>query len=430
VVVDNVDPDNLAAALAATNPLFGFDVVGVMVTGRPAHTDRSAGLEESSVLQSRIVRRDNTRRMRGFLQRASRRNVRVFEGLIAPRTLVPHGVHIDETTLDVRADHGSHTGVDGSFIDLYELLLSLEGPIHVIVGGPLTDLAALIEDPEIVSRLGIITAQLGMFGFGDVSVMGGGRRQFNAACDPEAVHTVLSDYPGPVYMVPTDITKDLAVGFDTPDDLAVHHIWAELVDVYREAYPRMMEPRGERIYLHDVAPVFLLAQLLGTGPEVYGPEPATIMCVPHAPEERGRWGEIDVEFGKSSLAERYVVTSQNPAVYRDQLVAVRNGMVVGQHYFIFIDGEGQEHQGRRGNGRYLDGLVITKVCAKCGASACGNHPWDWPRLPCTRDRVGDLVEGLDPAFSQDNNWAYRLIEGRWQAAADHEVPLGACCLTC
>jgi hypothetical protein len=174
VVVDNVDPDNLACALAATNPLFGFNVVGVIVTGRPATLDRSAGIDESSVLHSRKVRRGNARRMYEFLRYAGRYNVPVFEGLVAPRTLVPHGVHIDEELLSL-SESTSEITIDGNFIDPYEMLLSLEGPIHVIVGGPLSEVAALIEDPEIASRLGIITAQLGMFGFGDVSVMGGAR---------------------------------------------------------------------------------------------------------------------------------------------------------------------------------------------------------------------------------------------------------------
>jgi hypothetical protein len=240
VVVDNVDPDNLACALAATNPLFGFNVVGVIVTGRPATLDRSAGIDESSVLHSRKVRRGNARRMYEFLRYAGRYNVPVFEGLVAPRTLVPHGVHIDEELLSL-SESTSEIKIDGNFIDLYEMLHSLEGPIHVIVGGPLSEVAALIEDPEIASRLGIITAQLGMFGFGDVKLMGGARRQFNVACDPEAAHRVLTDYPGPVYLTPTDITKQADTGFDNLDELARHHIQMDVVETYRRVEYMLLE---------------------------------------------------------------------------------------------------------------------------------------------------------------------------------------------
>ncbi|MXQ54321.1 hypothetical protein [Shimazuella alba] len=52
VIVDNVDPDNLACALAADSPLLGLDVVAVIVTGRAAHPNPTAGLKIRSLQNS------------------------------------------------------------------------------------------------------------------------------------------------------------------------------------------------------------------------------------------------------------------------------------------------------------------------------------------------------------------------------------------
>jgi inosine-uridine nucleoside N-ribohydrolase len=428
VLVDNVDPDNLACVLAATNPLFGLEVVGVMVSGRPAVRGRDAGTDESAMLESRRVRRNNTRRMREFLDMAGRRTVPVFEGLIAPHTLVPHRIHIDESVLVAERDRlFAGVRVDGNFIDPYELLLSLDGPIHVIVGGPFTELAALTEDPEIVSRLGIVTAQLGMFGFGDVKTMGGGRRQFNAACDPEAVHRVLSSYPGHVYMAPTDITKMPTTGFDNPDELARHHMNRELVEVYRRAFPLMLEPRGERIYLHDVHPVFMLAQLLGSGPEIYDIEPVTVSHVPHADEERERWGEIDVEIGRPSAFGRYVATGLDGGQYLSSLYrTVGNGRSAGEHYLIYTDREGYEHPGMQSPGRYLDGTLIDEVCARCGWHDCSAHELGWRHL-CQREHAAEPVRGYDVTRAADEGWAFRFVDGHWLPASDYTPYHLNCC---
>jgi inosine-uridine nucleoside N-ribohydrolase len=259
VIVDNVDPDNLAAALAAARLL---NMKAVIVTGRPANPNRDAANDDAEPEMTRIVHALNAARMKGFLRRNGI-SCPVFQGLIAPHTLVPHRVHIDENELDVARD-GSNQKMqaDGTFEDAIKYLSRLRGRFNVVVGGPMTEVDVILDERKLVPKLGTLTAQFGAFGFGNIELMAGGRRQFNVACDPIAAERVLRRYPNRLYMVPTDITKASEVGFDDPGKLAEARICGELIRVYRRAYPKMLAPRGERIYLHDVHPALLMAQLL------------------------------------------------------------------------------------------------------------------------------------------------------------------------
>jgi hypothetical protein len=45
-VVDNVDPDNAAAMLAATSEVLNLNLAAVIVNGRPAHTNPDAPMSE------------------------------------------------------------------------------------------------------------------------------------------------------------------------------------------------------------------------------------------------------------------------------------------------------------------------------------------------------------------------------------------------
>src|SRR3712207_449622 len=100
VVVDNIDPDNLACAYAATGTALGLNTKAVIVTGRFAHSDPTAPVTQYDPEFSTRERLSATRRMAGFLARADR-DVPVFEGSIAPATVVPHDVHIPDSLLDI-----------------------------------------------------------------------------------------------------------------------------------------------------------------------------------------------------------------------------------------------------------------------------------------------------------------------------------------
>jgi inosine-uridine nucleoside N-ribohydrolase len=319
VVVDNVDIDNLLAAVAACHPALEMTVKAVIVTGRPAHPDPTAPIDALDVKYSEEIRRRNARRMKGTLMRHGYGNIPVYEGLIAPRTLVPHHVHIDERLLDPYFDEG-YVETDGSFADAMEFLASLEGTIDFVVGGPLTEIAALMYDRRLDGKFGMLTCQLGMFGFNNaVQLMAGGRKQFNAACDPNAVAKVLADYPGTVWMVPTDVTKDAEVGWSHPHHLREVGISEELIGQYVTFWSRALKPRGEGVYPHDVHPVFAMVQARGTILSMYT---STVVKVANV----GQDGEIDVVFGAEGSHTRLVAQAVNPDRFKAMLREYGHGI--------------------------------------------------------------------------------------------------------
>lgn len=301
VIVDNVDIDNSLAALAACHPHPGLNLKAVIVTGRLASPDREASITEGDQTYSEEVRRRNTRRLKGLLERLGW-NIPVFEGLTPPETLVPHHIHINEELLDLHNDE-HNTQSDGSFVQALNFLCKLEGTIDLIIGGPLSEAEKIMREPQLKGRLGILTCQLGLFGFGDVTTMAGGGRTFNSAADPDATRAVLAEWPGEVYMVPTDVTKLPPVGFDTPANLRSFGITDELVQLYEIFWKEALLPRGERIYPHDVHPVFLMAQLRKSlDRQLYNWEEVRV-------EEVSEYGEITASFSPTgpNQPKRFVI---------------------------------------------------------------------------------------------------------------------------
>lgn len=342
VIIDGPDPDNYVMALAATSSYFGMDVVAVIMTGRPvsaSHDDPAYGFNPDA---SRAVRRDNALHAKGMLMRHGREHIPVFQGLRAPFSTVSHKVHIHERVTDIHDDaHQGHM-LAGDIDDAVAYLAGLEGTLHVICGGPLTDLAYLMQQPILSQKLGIVTAQLGMFGFGDVKTIAGGRRQFNALADPTAVHQVLHEYPEALYMLPTDITKHADHGFDHPDQLTellgASSAGREVALMYQAAWFSMWKPRGERIFVHDVHPAILMKDLLRLSPPHHqavhmmsrgvrvGPyriSPAGVLHVPHEAREMERWGEIDLDLSPAVPGKplRFLVDGVDPSSHRSLLAS-------------------------------------------------------------------------------------------------------------
>lgn len=308
-VFDGPDPDNFAGILAASSAYFGMHVVAVIMTGRPVNTARGALPYEFNPAASRAVNRDNALHAKGMLMRHGREHIPVFEGGRAPFSTVPHDMHIHERVTDIHDDaHGIYV-LAGTIDDAVAYLARIPGTLHFVCGGPLTDVAYLMQQPMLHGKFGILTAQLGMFGTGGVQTLAGGRRQFNALADAKAAHDVLRDYPGPAYMVPTDITKLPAHGFDTPEEiaaLATSSAFKELADMYAAAWPHMWGPRNIQAHVHDFHPAELMSMLLARGVPHheqfierdhvgrYAVATTGIAHVPHLPQERERWGEIDL----------------------------------------------------------------------------------------------------------------------------------------
>lgn len=278
VIVDNVDPDNGVAALAACASSLKLNVAAVIVTGRY----RPHGSEETLQL--------NTRRMKGLLVRNGYEQAPVFAGSTPPRAPVPDDAHIDERLLDIYWDE-RHTAHDGSLQDALDLVAAMTGELRVVAGGPLTDVAHMMADRRLRERLGFVTAQLGMFGWANVRAMAGGRRQFNAVCDPSAARAVLEGWPAPVALIPTDITKASAFAYAHPDELVRLRLPGEVIAQYAVFWSRALIPRDEMIYVHDAHPVVLAAQVgrvfynqadyWGAITEKWSNEHSTVMTCPY-----------------------------------------------------------------------------------------------------------------------------------------------------
>ena len=87
-------------------------------------------------------------------------------------------------------------------------------PVTIAPIGPLTNVALLLAvHPELAPRIGRIVWMGGSLGAGNVT----GAAEFNAHCDPEAAHRVLTQPDVPVTMVPLDLTHRCPAG---PDWLA------------------------------------------------------------------------------------------------------------------------------------------------------------------------------------------------------------------
>lgn len=315
-----------------------MDVVAVVMTGRPVSASLGNPAYHFNPYASRAVRRDNALHAKGILMRHGRGQIPVFQGLRAPFSTVPHKRHIHERVIDIHDDAHQGHELTGDIDDAVSYLAGIEGVLHIVCGGPLTDLAYFMQQPELQAKLGVVTAQLGMFGFGGVKTIAGGRRQFNALADPTAAYLVLNEYPGAFYMLPTDITKDADHGFDHPDELEAllgsSSAGREVVEMYRAAWPHMWEPRGERIYVHDVHPAILMRNLLRQEPLHYedpsalskssqiGPyrvSPVGIAHVPHQAFEMGRWGEIDLGEADPSKPPRLLVDGVDTSRHREIL---------------------------------------------------------------------------------------------------------------
>lgn len=349
LIADGPDPDNYVAALALASSAFGLNVGGVIMTGRPVNSDHSAKPYEADKAASETVRFGSAVRMKDLLVRYGRGDIPVFEGSIAPYSTIPHRIHIDERVLDIVPPLPA-SRLAGGINDAIAQIASLPADVQVdlVCAGPLTDAAKLMKDPRVRDKLGILTAQMGMFGSDRVQMMSGGRRQFNVLADSNAAREVIANYPGAVYMVPTDITKLPEFSFSGPEDLATlakspasDHIAA----MYERAWPIIWEPRSERIYVHDFHPVEVMANLTdparlaeqasSLGSQQVGRYELSRVSVDHVPSpgpgndrrEEGRWGEIDL---KSTVdpngPPRFLATNVNadPALHREILSEVLN----------------------------------------------------------------------------------------------------------
>jgi len=150
----------------------------------------------------------------------------------------------------------------GAVAVLAAVLRASVEPVTLVPVGPLTNVALLLAvHPELAPRIGRIVWMGGSLGAGNTS----GAAEFNAHCDPEAAHRVLTQADVPVTMVPLDLTLRCPAGPDWIESLAAAGPrcgeLAQVIAHYRAAYRARYGM--DAVAVHDAVAV-LEAVLPGT----------------------------------------------------------------------------------------------------------------------------------------------------------------------
>ncbi|WP_142102461.1 nucleoside hydrolase [Pseudonocardia cypriaca] len=165
-------------------------------------------------------------------------------------------------------------GTDTAIELLADVLRTSEQPVTLVPIGPLTNIALLLAaHPELAPRIGRIVWMGGSLGAGNTS----GVAEFNAHCDPEAAHRVLTQSDVPVTMVPLDLTLRCPAGPEWIEALAGSGprcaALAGVITHYRAAF---RERYGiDAVAVHDAVAV-LEAVLPGTLRTT--PKPVAVAC--------------------------------------------------------------------------------------------------------------------------------------------------------
>lgn len=142
----------------------------------------------------------------------------------------------------------------GAVAVMAQVLREAAEPVTIAPIGPLTNVALLLAlHPELAPRIGRIVWMGGALGAGNIT----GAAEFNAHCDPEAAHRVLTQPDVPVTMVPLDLTLRCPAGADWLAALDAGgprgHELAQVIGHYRASY---RERYGrDAVALHDAVAV-------------------------------------------------------------------------------------------------------------------------------------------------------------------------------
>lgn len=313
--VDAPDPDNFVQiiALAKLNPDAELHVV---LTGRPVRFNASKEHQnwQWDLDSSRMAQEASAMRVKNFLRHFGINIVRVFDGGIAPRTLVPHWIHFAEyyKFLDVDPIAAIRHSELEPQEDLVELILGCpENSIQVAVGGPMTGLhQVIVRCPEVTTRFKEVHTMFATWGNVELMQFGDkprGALQFNVACDPQAAHAVLMGLDCPIYLMPTEVTRVKEIGFqnaqalrsilpDTPGTRALYHLYCLWYDA--AVKPRQDKNPDELIFIHDLVAAFSLNAEIRKA--IYKMTPVKIASVPHLPNEGEDWGKVTMKRTRSS----------------------------------------------------------------------------------------------------------------------------------
>lgn len=308
--IDAPDPDNfvLLVALAKQNP---DAEIYVMLTGRPVKfkAGKQHQLWEWDLKSSLMAQQASALRIKNFLRHFGVKILQVFDGGIAPRTLVPHWIHFAEYYKFLDADPLEalrHSELEPAE-DLVKILLRPEiSEFAVVVGGPMTGLyQLLVRNPDLAPKISEVHAMFATWG--EVSLMQmdetkpRGGQQFNVACDPQAAHAVLKGLSCPIYLMPSEVTRDAEIGFFNaqklreflPDNSGTRQLYYLYALWYDAAVkPRQDKNPKELIFIHDLVSAFSFNPVLRD--QIYEIVPIEIVRVPHLFDEKADWGKVEM----------------------------------------------------------------------------------------------------------------------------------------
>jgi inosine-uridine nucleoside N-ribohydrolase len=307
--IDAPDPDNFVM-LIALSLMYPNAKIYVLLTSRPVNfrADRSTKLWDFDLESSLMAQQASALRIKNFLKHFGIEVIHVYDGGIAPRTLVPHWVHFQDYYKFLDNDPLKalrHSELDNQE-DLIKIILGIieaGEQVHVAVGGPMTGLDQLItRNPDIVEAFAEVHAMFATWGNVELMNFGGaprGASQFNVACHPQAAYNILMGLGCPIYLMPTEVTRVANIAFETAQDLRAFlpkndgcNALATLYALWYDAAvrPRQFTDPNEKLFIHDLVSAFSLNK--STRELIYDVVPIVVDAVPHLAKDRSEWGTV------------------------------------------------------------------------------------------------------------------------------------------
>ncbi|WP_232664245.1 nucleoside hydrolase [Pseudonocardia sp. TRM90224] len=216
------------------------DAVAIMLAAASPEVD----LRAVTTVFGNVPLPNTTANARRVLALAGRDDVPVAAGaarpLVHPQAERAEAWHGDDG-LGGRASELPEPGAEpdprGAVAVLAAVLRESAEPVTIAPIGPLTNIALLLAvHPELAPRIRRIVWMGGSLGAGNTT----GVAEFNAHCDPEAAHRVLTQADVPVTMVPLDLTMSCPAGPEWIGALAAGgprgEALAQVITHYRTAF--------------------------------------------------------------------------------------------------------------------------------------------------------------------------------------------------
>jgi hypothetical protein len=361
VLVDGVNADNPACAWGARKAFWSrqYKLAAVIVSATAVNYAKGAPLGSRNINDSRAAHRLHTARMAGMFSRAGT-NTPVFMGLdiadTAITTPIPHQAHVRHEGYDIYEDaYGLGAGaIAGGFDEALRYMARLPGRVHLVVGGPFSEVSHIVRYKRLRQKLGYLAAQAG-FDLSKRAIYS--KLAFNVDVDMMAALEVYLHYPQQMYFVPSDITRHPSVTFKSADELVRFGVQPEIGQLFIRHRARAEErhkkeqlrrqARGEylkpypALSIHDLQAVLALSQALGGEKGLYrfapiDPDEAVNNLVAAA-QMRTLDGysppitrEVVRKIGyrgagrtaQGRLPARYIVRDQNAALYKERVRAL------------------------------------------------------------------------------------------------------------